>query len=189
MHIIPLSKHTSQLASKYHLPSKSCFSISCQARGNLLRWIIRQEGPRRMAAPGFLDSISPWSSRPSGASKPGETPTTEHVPPPTNQALFAQQGGSDHRVSHRKRLSIRDYPEDCPPLNVRWFYAVDVRWMAYLGSLTEQLTRYQNVSHKFSAKRSTSPSLLCSPRNGLRSRQEIRGLSRVPCRSLLRRRT
>lgn len=78
-----------------------------------------------MAAPGFLDSISPWSSR-SGTPNPIEKQAIEKVSPPTDQALSSQISGSDHRVSHRKRLSIRDYPDDCPPLNVRWFYAVDV---------------------------------------------------------------
>ena len=126
MHAIARLKHISRSATKNCISSKLCFSTSNQALVSLPRWIVNQEGLRRMAAPGFLDSISPWPSR-SGAPKPGDTPTAERGPPPTNQALIAQQGGSDHRVSHRKRLSIRDYPEDCPPLNVRWFYAVDVR--------------------------------------------------------------
>jgi hypothetical protein len=33
--------------------------------------------------------------------------------------------GEDHTVSHRHRLSLRQYPADCPPVRVRWFYAVD----------------------------------------------------------------
>lgn len=28
-------------------------------------------------------------------------------------------------MTHRNRLSMRRYPSDCPPLKVRWFYAVD----------------------------------------------------------------
>ena len=28
-------------------------------------------------------------------------------------------------MTHRHRLSLRHYPSDCPPLKVRWFYAVD----------------------------------------------------------------
>ena len=72
----------------------------------------------QMAAPGFLDTISPWSSR-SATPKPPEKASSSG----TSQS---QQGG-DHRVNHRHRLSIREYPDDCPPLNVRWYYAVDVQ--------------------------------------------------------------
>ena len=34
--------------------------------------------------------------------------------------------GGDHLVSHSNRLSFKSYPEDCPPLTVRWYHAVDV---------------------------------------------------------------
>ncbi|KAA6413064.1 MAG: hypothetical protein FRX48_02808 [Lasallia pustulata] len=43
----------------------------------------------------------------------------------TAEGLGKQQGG-DHVVNPRNRFSLRDYPEDCPSLNVRWYYAVDV---------------------------------------------------------------
>ncbi|KAF2228031.1 DDHD domain-containing protein [Elsinoe ampelina] len=36
------------------------------------------------------------------------------------------QRGGDHRISHRRGLSLRSYPKDCPPLHVQWFFAVDV---------------------------------------------------------------
>ncbi|PNS16105.1 hypothetical protein CAC42_4506 [Sphaceloma murrayae] len=36
------------------------------------------------------------------------------------------QRGGDHRISHRRGLSVKHYPRDCPPLNVQWFFAVDV---------------------------------------------------------------
>ncbi|KAI5776172.1 DDHD domain-containing protein [Geopyxis carbonaria] len=32
---------------------------------------------------------------------------------------------NDHTLSFRHRLSQREYPPDCPLLNVRWYYAVD----------------------------------------------------------------
>ena len=102
-----------------------CFSNSTQACASLLHRIVPQ-GLRRIAAPGFLDSLSPWSLQ-STTPKPMEKQAMEKVPPPTDQTSFPQTSGSDHRVSHRKRLSIRDYPDDCPSLNVRWFYAIDVR--------------------------------------------------------------
>lgn len=38
-----------------------------------------------------------------------------------------QQAANDHTVStFRHRLSQKEYPPDCPPLQVRWYYAVDV---------------------------------------------------------------
>jgi hypothetical protein len=76
-----------------------------------------------MAAPGFLDSFSPWGASRTSTPKPGEKPASDGA----SQSGLSQQNGSDHRVSNRHRLSIRNYPDDCPPLNVRWFYAVDVR--------------------------------------------------------------
>ncbi|MCJ1477893.1 hypothetical protein MMC13_006566 [Lambiella insularis] len=74
-----------------------------------------------MSAPGFLDSMSPWTSR-STTPKPGQVPQDKG----SLNVLGGRQQGRDHRVSQRQRLSLRDYPEDCPPLNIRWFYAVDI---------------------------------------------------------------
>lgn len=88
------------------------------ARFNLLRSYRN----RMAAAPGFLDSISPWTSRtntPKPGQGKGEDSSTPRAP--------AKQRSIDHTISHRHRLSLRDYPEDCPKPNVRWFYAVDVR--------------------------------------------------------------
>ncbi|KAG5304050.1 DDHD domain-containing protein [Histoplasma capsulatum G186AR] len=34
--------------------------------------------------------------------------------------------GRDHTVSHVHRISPARYPKGCPPLKIRWFYAVDV---------------------------------------------------------------
>jgi len=89
------------------------------ARFNLLRSYRN----RMAAAPGFLDSISPWTSR-SNTPKPsqGNKGDDSHGP-----QVPVKQQSSDHTISHRHRLSLRDYPEDCPKSNVRWFYAVDVR--------------------------------------------------------------
>ncbi|GAM85650.1 hypothetical protein ANO11243_036570 [Dothideomycetidae sp. 11243] len=36
------------------------------------------------------------------------------------------QRGRDHRVGHKRGPSLKLYPKDCPPLNVQWFFAVDV---------------------------------------------------------------
>jgi len=81
-----------------------------------------------MSNPGFLDSLSPWTSRsttptPKLGQFKGDHEKSIHGEIGKQQ----QQQGGDHRVSHRHRLSLSVYPEDCPPLIVRWFYAVDVR--------------------------------------------------------------
>lgn len=41
------------------------------------------------------------------------------------QEILRRFQGRDHTISQRNRLGIRHYPADSPPLNVRWFYAVD----------------------------------------------------------------
>ncbi|KAJ5547019.1 hypothetical protein N7494_004604 [Penicillium frequentans] len=63
----------------------------------------------------FLGSFSPWSTPKS---------STLQSDRPGPDALQRSQG-EDHTVTHRHRLSLRHYPSDCPPLKVRWFYAVD----------------------------------------------------------------
>ncbi|CAG8259790.1 unnamed protein product [Penicillium salamii] len=64
----------------------------------------------------FLGTLSPWSTPRSVTPQPAD--------PPKPEALQRSQG-EDHTVTHRNRLSMRRYPSDCPPLKVRWFYAVD----------------------------------------------------------------
>lgn len=94
------------------------------ARFNLLRSYRN----RMATAPGFLDSISPWTSR-STTPKPGQGKGDDSCSPQTP----VKQQSIDHTISHRHRLSLRDYPEDCPKSNVRWFYAVDVRRFWHLN--------------------------------------------------------
>lgn len=89
------------------------------ARFNRLRSYYRS-----MAAtgtgPSFLESISPWASR-STTPKP-----TEKSERDAETARLSNQTGADHSISHRHRLSLKDYPSDCPKPHTRWFYAVDV---------------------------------------------------------------
>lgn len=72
--------------------------------------------------PGFLSAgitaLSPWGSR-SATPKPSQAAQNDET------AIGTQRGG-DHTVTRRHRLSLRKYPNDCPPLQVRWFHAVDV---------------------------------------------------------------
>ncbi|KAL5332572.1 DDHD domain-containing protein [Aspergillus crustosus] len=41
------------------------------------------------------------------------------------QDTLQRSQGADHTISYRQRLGLHHYPLDCPPLKVRWFYAVD----------------------------------------------------------------
>ncbi|PYI32764.1 DDHD-domain-containing protein [Aspergillus indologenus CBS 114.80] len=67
----------------------------------------------------FLGAISPWSSPQS--STPLSTTDKQH----DVQNILKQSQGQDHAITHRYRLSLHRYPQDCPPLSVKWFYAVD----------------------------------------------------------------
>ncbi|KAF2011943.1 DDHD-domain-containing protein [Aaosphaeria arxii CBS 175.79] len=78
--------------------------------------------------PGFLSAgitaFSPWGSR---STTPKPPPTTQNEEEDKSHASgMGTQRGGDHSVSRRPRLSLRKYPADCPPLNVRWFHAVDI---------------------------------------------------------------
>ncbi|KAJ5668812.1 hypothetical protein N7462_009882 [Penicillium macrosclerotiorum] len=65
----------------------------------------------------FLGTLSPWSTPRS---------STPQLPDrPAAQDVLQRSQGEDHTVSNRHRLSLHHYPPDCPPLRVRWYYAVD----------------------------------------------------------------
>lgn len=66
----------------------------------------------------FLGTLTPWSTPRSAtpAPQPGDHPKPD---------VLQRSQGEDHTVTHMHRLSLRRYPPDCPPLKVRWFYAVD----------------------------------------------------------------
>ncbi|KAJ5788098.1 hypothetical protein N7457_003088 [Penicillium paradoxum] len=63
----------------------------------------------------FLGTLTPWTTPRSS------TPQSDD---PKKPDILQRSRGEDHTV-HRHRLSARRYPPDCPPLKVRWFYAVD----------------------------------------------------------------
>lgn len=71
------------------------------------------------AKPSFLESISPWSASRASTPQPERQAASE-------AESLKQTQGQDHVTSHRKRLSSLRYPDDCPPLHPRWFYAVDI---------------------------------------------------------------
>ena len=97
------------------------------ARFNLLRSYYRKG---RMAAsanvPSFLESFSPWTSR-STTPKAGDDKES-----PIPASALSNQNRVDHSIDLRHRLSLKDYPNDCPKPNIRWFYAVDVSFVVVL---------------------------------------------------------
>lgn len=74
----------------------------------------------------YLSKLSPWTGR-------APTPKLAQAPAPSSEPEAAsadlglkQSKGHDHKVTHRHRLSRREYPRDCPPTLVQWFFATDV---------------------------------------------------------------
>lgn len=68
-----------------------------------------------------VDSISPW-----GASRTSTPKPTVQVNKPGEGSGLKNQNGGDYSTQHWHGLSMKSYPPDCPPLNARWFHAVDV---------------------------------------------------------------
>lgn len=64
----------------------------------------------------FLTTFSPWSTPRTSTPQPDRAGGTD---------VLQRSQGEDHTVTHRHKLSRRHYPAGCPPLKVRWFYAVD----------------------------------------------------------------
>lgn len=64
----------------------------------------------------FLGTFSPWSTPRASTPQSGRSRGPD---------VLQRSQGEDHTVTHRHKLSLRQYPPDCPPLKVRWFYAVD----------------------------------------------------------------
>lgn len=93
--------------------------------------------------PGFLsagiNALSPWGSRTTTPRPPGTPKTPKRIDEDKVRDVAREreqerdktdgagsQRGGDHMVNRRHRLSLKRYPQDCPPLDVRWFHAVDV---------------------------------------------------------------
>lgn len=77
-----------------------------------------QAKPEKSYLAAAVESISPWSTSRSSTPKPGSVST--------GGPELASHQGLDHSLNHRNGISSKRYPHDCPPLNARWFYAVDV---------------------------------------------------------------
>lgn len=87
--------------------------------------------------------ISPWSTSRSSAPQP-----TADLP--DRQDVLQQLKGEDHIVTHTHRINLCLYPEDCPPLKVKWFYAVDSpKRKPMLSDYTKQDTKPLPLPKKF----------------------------------------
>lgn len=69
-----------------------------------------------------VDSINPWNTSRSGTPVPKE----KEMPPPPKPKASNSKKADDHSLTTLYGQSFRKYPLDCPPLNVKWFHAVDV---------------------------------------------------------------
>lgn len=93
----------------------------------LSKHIANPQGPKGKMAnsqdgQSYLAKLSPWG---------GRSPAMKAAPFSDSDAASGDLGlkqtkGRDHKVTHRHRLSLRNYPRDCPPLITQWFFATDV---------------------------------------------------------------
>lgn len=80
----------------------------------------KSEKPEKSYLSAAVDSISPW-----GSSSRSSTPKPASATATGGSGLKSDTG--DHTTQHRWHgLSRKRYPPDCPPINARWYYAVDV---------------------------------------------------------------
>jgi hypothetical protein len=80
----------------------------------------KSEKPEKSYLTAAVESISPW-----GGSR-SSTPKPLVAGAPGEASGLKNQHGGDHITQSWHGLSSKRYPPDCPPLNARWFYAVDV---------------------------------------------------------------
>lgn len=84
-----------------------------------------EKKPEKSYLASAVESMNPWttsrSSTPTPKSKDSTAPPQpKPAPPPARKA-------DDHSTNTLYGYSLRKYPADCPPMNVMWFHAVDVR--------------------------------------------------------------
>jgi hypothetical protein len=78
------------------------------------------EKPEKSYLTAAVESFNPW------AASRSSTPDTASLAAKEEGSGLKNQHGKDHSTPRRHGLGSRRYPPDCPPLNARWFYAVDV---------------------------------------------------------------
>ncbi|KAH8200839.1 hypothetical protein TruAng_004998 [Truncatella angustata] len=67
-----------------------------------------------------VESMNPWTSR---STTPA--PKEKDMPPPPKKAAPSKKA-DDHAITTLYGQSFKRYPPESPPLNVKWFHAVDV---------------------------------------------------------------
>jgi hypothetical protein len=107
-----------------------------------------------------VESISPWG---------GSRSTTPKATTPTfpGEGSGLKNHGGDHSTSHWPGWSAKNYPPDCPPLNTRWFHAVDVCPLTahiHKGP-ANKCHRYPNENQNFSKTAKKTPNLPLRQRN------------------------
>lgn len=91
----------------------------CVSRFNKLGMASKMPQPAPATSTSSTSLSQPKAPRSVTASRPSSRSTT-----PIPRSF--DKPANDHTISFRPRLSQKEHPPDCPPLRVRWFYAVDV---------------------------------------------------------------
>ncbi|KAH6713044.1 DDHD domain-containing protein [Leptodontidium sp. MPI-SDFR-AT-0119] len=104
----------------------------------------KSEKPEKSYLSTAVDSISPWGGSRSSTPKPASATV-----PGEGSGLKHQRGG-DHTTQNWHGFSSKRYPPDCPPLNARWFHAVDIpKRKPKLLKNTEENAKPPGVPKKF----------------------------------------
>ena len=109
----------------------------------------QEKAPEKSYLSGAIESISPWGTSRSTTPKP---PPTARAGPGEGSGLknVNQHGG--YQNSHQLYgLSSRKYPNDCPPLVARWFYAVDVRIISLQLTMSTHVTQLESTRRELTA--------------------------------------
>lgn len=79
------------------------------------------EKPEKSYLTAAVGSLNPWGSSRTATPDPFTSGNAKD-----EGSGLKNQHGKDFRTPKRHGIGSRRYPPDCPPLNARWFYAVDV---------------------------------------------------------------
>lgn len=104
-----------------------------------------------------VESINPFTSSRSSSPAPSrEKDKAKEMPPPPGPARSSTQKADDHALNTLYGQSFRRYPPECPPLNVKWFHAVDVSAAGAIAcSSPPPLTRSLPLSRSRNESRSS----------------------------------
>ena len=128
--------------------------------------------PEKSYLSSAVDSINPW------ATSRTTTPTPDDKRDETTPASPATGALGDHSIKPLYGQSFRTYPRDCPPLNVQWFHAVDVRPAQHTPSSSNLLISY-NIGSQAKARDHQRPSRPPERPQTSRATKEVYGLLAV----------